>query len=341
MAERASLTLIVPGMGRELAGAVPGGDAPRLAQLAARGSLRYEWDRSDLQGGALTSWQRGLLWALQLAAEHPSALLTALAHDLVDDPAGDLDVAATGDWLHADLVHLAAGLDHLSLVELPADLQATAAERTALEPQLREHLHACGWQLHVLPAGGWLIRTSARLQAIIPCPAAAAANDLQYAMPQGVDAVTLKRLMTEVQMLLHGHPVNQQRELRGLPAANSIWLWGNGIPAARLQPLPPAFGSEDYLRGLYRLHTGNLQPLPASGAELLRLLPQRGRCVTVLPAQSASGFEQLWLAPLMQGLRARRLDQLDLVLDGWHLSIDRRGLRRFWRRPLPPGSWVA
>jgi len=332
MTDRASLTLIVPGMARELAHTDPAPEAPRLAHLAARGSLRHAWDRSDLTQGALCAWQRGLLWALQLAVpEHPSAALTALANDLTSE----------GDWLHAEPVHLVAGLNHLSLIELAGELQLSPQHSAACEAAVREHLQACGLRLHVLRSGRWLMQMPRRLELGAFCPAAAAANELERAMPQGADAAALRRLMTELQMLLHEHPVNQQRALQGLPAANSLWLWGNGSAEASRQPLPPAFGSEDYLRGIYRLHAASLQPAPASSGELLGALTGCARAVALLDPQPASKFEQQWLTPLVEGLRARRLARLDLVLDSWHLSIDRRGLRRFWRRPLPPASWVA
>jgi hypothetical protein len=42
----------------------------------------------------------------------------------------------------------------------------------------------------------------------------------------------LVRLMSEAQMLLHQHPVNHERELRGEPLANSLWLWGGGVGAS-------------------------------------------------------------------------------------------------------------
>jgi hypothetical protein len=336
MTDRVSLTLIVPEIARELANTAPAPAAPQLAHLAARGSLRYAWDRSDLAHGALYAWQRGLLWALQLAMpDHPGAALTALANDLAHDP------AAEGDWLHADPVHLVAGLNHLSLVELGGEMQLTLDHRAHLEVAIREHVQGCGWQLHGLPDGRWLIQVPRRLQLDSVTPSAAAANELEHAMPQGTDAAALRRLMTELQMLLHEHPVNRQRAQQGLPAANSIWLWGNGRATPGPQLLPRAFGADAYLSGIYRLHAASVQPAPASSAALLAESSGCIRAVVVLDAQPASRFEQQWLVPLVQALRAGRLGRLDLVLDSWHLSIDRRGLLRFWRRPLPPASWVA
>ena len=337
MANATSLTVIVPGSALELANGAAAQATLQLGHLAARGSLRYAWDRRDLQHGSLHAWQRGLLWALQLPeGEHPSAVITALGNGLVGN-----ELAVAADWLHAQPVHLAASLSHLSLVELSGDLQLAPAFAATFADALRAHLQSSGLRLHVPSGGDWLIEMPATLQVATCCPAVAAANDLELAMPQGSDARGLRRLMTELQMLLHEHPLNQQRVAQGLPAANSLWLWGNGACGGGGRALPVAFGSHDYLRGLYRLHQGNLQPLPRDVAQLLLALAAVPQAVVLLEAQPVPQFEQQWLVPLVQALRTRRLARLDLVLDSWHLSIDRRGLRRFWRRPLPPGSWVA
>jgi hypothetical protein len=249
--------------------------------------------------------------------------------------------------LHLELVHLAAGLNHLSLVELAAELQATPAERAALEPLLREHLQAHGARWHALPSGHWLVGLPLGAQLRTVCPAAAAANELELAMPQAEGGAVLRRLMTELQMLLHEHAVNQERERRGWPAANALWPWGNGALVRQApRALPAAFGTHDYLCGIYRHYGSTVQRVPSSAGELLEALRSRAQpgatpALVVLEASGLAHFEQQWLVPLVRALRTRRLSRLDLILDGWHLGIDRRGLRRFWRRPLPPGSWVA
>jgi hypothetical protein len=351
----ASLTLIVPGLGVELARAAQALEVPQLARLAARGSLRYAWDRSDLAHAAHCAWQRGLLWALQLApAAHPSAALCALVHGIdgsavaqgTDSSALAPDALA-GEWLHLELVHLAAGLNHLSLVELGIELQPTPEERASLEPLLREHLQAHGARWHALPSGRWLVRLPVGAQLRTVCPAAAAANELELAMPQAEGGAVLRRLMTELQMLLHEHVVNRERERRGWPAANALWPWGNGALVRQApRSLPMAFGTHDYLCGIYRHYGSTVQCVPSSAGELIEALRSRAQqgatqALVVLEAPALGHLEQHWLVPLVQALRARRLARLDLILDGWHLGIDRRGLRRFWRRPLPPGSWVA
>ena len=331
MTDGANLTLIVPGMGGELSRGAP---HPLLAQLAARGSLRHAWDRSDLARATHSPWEQALLWALQLEPRtHPSAALSALAQGGVPQP---------GVWVHVDLVHLVAGLNHLSLIELAGELQPTEEQRAALEPSLRQHVQACGGDWLRLPNGGWLARLPRAGDLRTVNAAAAAANELELAMPQGEGGAALRRMMTELQMLLHQHAVNRERNRLGLPEATAAWLWGNGeLAPADVRPLPLGLGAEAYLHGLYRQHGQSAQRLPAAADELLTLLDGRPQAVAVLTAQSLQSFEHEWLVPLVQALRARRLARLQLVLDGWHLSIDRRGLRRFWRRPRPPGSWVA
>ncbi|MDY0190076.1 MAG: cofactor-independent phosphoglycerate mutase [Desulfuromonas sp.] len=47
-------------------------------------------------------------------------------------------------------------------------------------------------------------------------------------MPEGDGAEELINLMNSAQMLLVNHPVNLRRRSKGLPLANSIWLWGHG-----------------------------------------------------------------------------------------------------------------
>ncbi len=57
------------------------------------------------------------------------------------------------------------------------------------------------------------------------------------------------------QRLLKNHPVNQAREARGLPLANSIWLWGQGR-SPRMIPMKERFGIEGYVISAVHLIKG-------------------------------------------------------------------------------------
>ena len=53
-------------------------------------------------------------------------------------------------------------------------------------------------------------------------------------LPDGDEAAHWRRLLTELQMLLHSLPINQQREAQGQSPVNSVWFWGGAeLPVAQ------------------------------------------------------------------------------------------------------------
>jgi len=62
-------------------------------------------------------------------------------------------------------------------------------------------------------------------------------------------------LMKESQRLLKDHPVNHAREAKGLPPANSIWLWGQGR-SPRMITLKERFGMDGYVISAVHLIKG-------------------------------------------------------------------------------------
>ena len=63
-------------------------------------------------------------------------------------------------------------------------------------------------------------------------------------LPRGNGAAQLLAFMERSQSVLDTHPVNQKRRERGLHAANSIWLWGQGK-----KPNISSFYAKYHLRG--------------------------------------------------------------------------------------------
>lgn len=330
-------TLIVPDVDAALTRSPQAEPVPgvQLARIAGRGSLREAWDRRD-PDSPLRPWQRGLLEALSLPATQFASAPTSVA--------GSGEGTDCGCWLHAEPVHFVAGLDRLSFLRLQQQARVTDAERAALAATLTAHFSAANFSLHVI-AGAWYIHSERGLTAVTSSLDAASANELQSVMPRGPDAGELRRLMTELQMLLHEHPVNEARVRRGLPAINAVWLWGMGsvaaMSSAQMPTLPAAFGDEPYLRGIYQLHGQSVQPLPPTAGELVAAIDAEKRAIAVASVDDVAELEERWIAPLVQALAARRIDRLDLILDGWRLEVDRSALRRFWRRALPASQWLA
>ena len=329
------LTLIVPGIGAALARSAQGGSAAtaRLAHIAGRGALGCEWHRGDVDAD-LRPWQRGLLAALELTEQtFASAPVSAL---------GSQAAHAGEYWMHLEPVHFAAGLDRLVYLPLEGETRILDTERTLLAGMLEEHLRSLGMQLHTLSDGTWCARRANAFAVATSNPEAAAANELQLALPRGPESGALRRLMTELQMLLHDHPVNESRARRGLPVINAIWVWGQGVvpESASTKNLPTVFADDPYARGICVLHLRSAIAVPATSDALFPAIAGSSRAVAVIPADDLDSLDARWIGPLTAALSARKLARLDFVLDGWHLQLDRAALRRFWRKARPLSGWV-
>jgi 2,3-bisphosphoglycerate-independent phosphoglycerate mutase len=78
-------------------------------------------------------------------------------------------------------------------------------------------------------------------------------KEISALLPQMKEPVLT--LMKESQQLLKNHPVNQAREAKGLPPANSIWLWGQG-PSPKMITLKERFGMDGYVISAVHLIKG-------------------------------------------------------------------------------------
>ena len=140
--------------------------------------------------------------------------------------ASALSLGQDSRWLCLDPIHLRVERTQL-IVEDPAALQLTADEASALLADLAPLLEELG-ELHSASAGEWQlhlhnvsnIRTTALADAI-------GLNGDQL-MPKADNVKIWRRVLNEVQITLHEHPVNTARTARGLPAVNSLWPWGEG-----------------------------------------------------------------------------------------------------------------
>jgi hypothetical protein len=333
MSNSPALTLIAPYIASAILRAIAAGDSrwPQLARVAGRGSVVERGQRSE----ALRPWQAALLEALGIGEAAGSRLYPGAATTRT----GDSGARVEGFWMQALPVHFSAGLDRLTAALLEGESALTAAERVELATVVGAHLRASGFDFHETAQGEWLVH-SARALDVRTCSPESAASALDEAMPRGAAAPQLKRIMTELQMVLHEHPVSERRVRRGLPECNAIWFHGAGeIPSLPARALPDAYGDAAYLRGVYRLHEQSTCALPASAAELPRRL--RRDAVVVIESTDLDSLESLWVAPLVAALAAGRLGRIELILDRWTLTLARSALLKVWRRDCAPAQWAS
>ena len=163
-------------------------------------------------------------------------------------------------------------------------------------------------------------------------PLAAVHGAIYPHLPSGEDAAKWRRWLSEMQMLLHDHPVNIAREARGCVPVTGIWISGGGrttdiadAPATVIFAAPSPAG--DVARGLSLLRGNSVRVPPAGFAELHR----KDSATVVLDPASETNlpvFERNWLGPAITALERGSLVELTLLADG-------NGIAAAWRAQRP------
>lgn len=253
-----------------------------------------------------------------------------------------------GCWLRADPVHLRLQRDHMVL--LP-EVGIDAAEAGQLCAALNEHFAGQGMAFFAPHPQRWYVRTGS-LPDIETVPLSlAAGRNVRDLLPGGRDAAHWRRVFNEIQMLLHAHPVNEAREMRGELPVNSLWLWGGGCDTGMAPQKNCDYASSDEpLAGMlaaaagvafaeWQGHwcgakNGDSQLLVCTG---LRSALRRGDLDAWRTALQA--FETGYAQPLWRALRAGKISQLQVdVLGGNHarrVLLTRADTWAFWRRARP------
>lgn len=264
-------------------------------------------------------------------------------------------------WMRADPMHLQPHRDRL-LTSPAASLAVTIVEAAALTAALNRHFSSDGLQFFAPHPERWYVRLEADPGIITHAPGEADAGESPW-LPTGPDALRWHHVCNEIQMLLHGHPVNQAREARGEPEINSVWLWGGGrhatVPGRHFSRL----WSDDVLAQALAASADIPAAAPAAdGESWLQALPATSlehECHLLTFPQVAhaarngdpetwqknlAAFDRLWIAPLLAALKRRRLTAIALVAPGSRscerFDLEFRDLFRFWRTARPLSTYL-
>lgn len=321
------LRLLVTGFGLRPAA---GERHPAFETLLARGRRSSE------------PWCGSEQWLLEgFGVEHAGECGTAALPSAPYALAGDGGNPGDDFWVHADPVHLAAGMSQVAVAGGDA-LAVMREEAEALSEAINTHF---GDALRVYPLrpGRWY----ARIATPPPGGAAplAAVLGRNVRLPEAGDpAVGWHALMNEMQMLLFEHPVNLAREQRGAPAINGVWLWGGGRAAAvSAAPLTALYADMPLALGLAGAAGLRSGALPGNAQTLLDHA-QGGVTLVIHEHADTRILERDWMAPLAAALSAGAIGMatLHLVAGGDIISVEnsRSDLRRFWRRRRPLSDWL-
>lgn len=136
-------------------------------------------------------------------------------------------VHGAAGWAWITPCHWRAHAQHVEMLD-PAKLDLRDDESDALRTSMAGYFAEDGIALHPCTNAGWLAfgpifhdLPTASLQRVTD-------TSINPWLPRQPQAKGLRRLQSEMQMLLYTHPVNDAREARGAPSVNAFWVSGTG-----------------------------------------------------------------------------------------------------------------
>jgi hypothetical protein len=217
-------------------------------------------------------------------------------------------------WLRVDPVELQVdagniylmGRDHLLLKE---------SESLQLLSTLNALLNEEG--LRIIPGAvdEWYLRLPIAAPITTYPLSEVVGKDIRPFLPGGDQQKSWRKLLTELQMLLFSHPVNNHRLAMNQPLINSVWFWGEG-QITRPYPLKDyqvIFSDHTFVKGMHRLST---QKVPLINSHEVAL----NHCCFDEP-----GEYLITLDPLQQGM-----ERVATLLGEWVTRIKKCTLHRLF-----------
>ncbi|WP_323072532.1 regulator [Mycetohabitans endofungorum] len=267
-------------------------------------------------------------------------------------------------WACVEPVHVQVAHDHLVLID-PKTLQLSTDDAAALLTVARPLIEELGVELAAPTPLRWYLSSEQLGSLASAAPLRAAGRNIEIWLPHeahtGRRPRTWMKLQNEVQMAWFEHPVNQAREARGLPTANSIWLYAQGRMTPVSRPFERVLSQAAATRGLALASGAALEMPPAtfdmlrqqtSGQAAARAAGRGTTGVTLVELDPLSApfvqqdwprfraafavLERDWFAPTLAALERRELAELTLTLCGdtgtTTLVVRPIDMRKFWRR---------
>ncbi len=262
----------------------------------------------------------------------------------------NLDGANNDDycWYRADPMELQpdriavylTGNRHLSL---------SSDEKDELEQGVNTICDALGARFFVVSAQEGYIRldnAQGRAHCEVEFIAAikALGKDQLETFPRGKDSTFWKQLLTELQMYLHGSPVNTQHSKKGIALINSLYFWGcKKAPLPQIQ-LDSLFSNSNVIKSCGFKNGLEAQNLPDSWSMKyvsenssqfvdMELIWLRKQGLISAWQQQVIHYEKYWFSPLIQALKKHQIERLSLILSSEVIyTLTASDLKKIWRR---------
>jgi len=309
---------VLPGLPELRAGMMASVRAPALAHLLAMAGVPTR------EGGGIAA-ALAARYGVTRQADWPLAPLRLAA--LGVDPGAAF-------WLAADPVTLTVGRSDVRLAGVVEDL--SRADADALVATLNAHFAGDGLAFVAPRPDAFFVRATTRTRVVTHPPDAALGRPLHQLLPEGADADVWRRWQAEIEMLLHEHPVNIERERTGRSPANSVWFsCGGTMPQPPVSAVSIRTFAAAGIAATLAAHVGS--PACALPGHLGTAREDAGAAASIVVvlerALDIATLERSWAAPARDALAGGAFESVTLLADDmgdavvWHAR--RPG---FWQR---------
>jgi hypothetical protein len=265
----------------------------------------------------------------------------AMAQAFADD-----DEREIARLILAEAVHLRADMNGAVVVPIPKTVE-NIRDITIIINDLKG-IFKVDFDINAVAEGVFLLRVQAfDAPTHYPQVLSVLGKSVSPYIEQSRQVLPWYRLLNEIQMFMHQHPVNAERMQQGRLAINSLWFWGAG-ERPQLEDSPCWF-CDDALLNCYAASLGlavescsSIDSLDKLGDALivdLRLLQWLKAGLDMRLDQILLDIERDLLIPVMRGFAGGGLT-LRLSAGYRHdLELRPSAKMKFWRRPSSLDGW--
>lgn len=260
----------------------------------------------------------------------------------------DTKTLPQGIWMRADPVYIDLGIEQAILIN--ADYCGlTLEEAQALIASINEQIKDFEIILGDHPTHWYIQLNQYPNIELAPLPEVIG-KDIKAYLPQGEEAKVWQQWLSEIQMILYQHPVNQKREQNGQSPINNLWLWGAGIlPTMIYKKWQATWAEDSFSKGLALYNNIDYYPIPNNAQEWLKqakpgnhlLINEKifyaliydeidyvEKCLLTL--------EKCWFKPLLQALKDKKIEKINIYPCSKHIFTISKP--QFWQflSPIQP-----
>lgn len=260
-------------------------------------------------------------------------------------------------WLRADPVHLRIENNHILLADSQV-FTISLKESMQFADTLNQHFEKSGLAFLPLHSDRWYIHINKIPDLQTRLLSEIAGKNINNLLPIGKDSALWHNIFNEIQMLLHDHPLNLERETRGELIINSLWLWGGGVmPQSIRSVFNQVWCNHAFTHALATASGITSRPLPHDATVWQQSTEQGNHLVTLDTLWGKTQYNNIyewreclsmldrnWFSPLLEAIKKGKISQLTITALNENciknFVMTPHSLWKFWTRTKPLSGYA-